>query len=107
MSPRRERRRPSSSLEDPPGAYGRVLAALLSAVLALASAVFAFLSGPWGPPDGRTGAALIGRGLLVSAVAGVAAVRCACLALGRRPRWPTLTLGLLPVAAEVLSLAAR
>jgi hypothetical protein len=107
MSPRRDRGRPSRSLEDPPGPCGRVLAAVLSAVLALASVGFAFLSGAWGLPDGRTGAALVGRGLLVSAVAGVAAVGCACLALGRRCRWPALALGLLPVVTEVLWLVFR
>jgi hypothetical protein len=80
---------------------------MFSAVLAPASVVFAFLSGLWGPPESWSGAGLVGRGLAVSAVAGVAAAGCACLALGRRARWPTLTLGLGPAIAEVLWLVIR
>jgi hypothetical protein len=94
-------------VEDPPGAYGRLLGAVFSVLLALVSVVFAFLAGLWGPPEGWSGAGLIGRGLVVSAAAGVAAAGCACLALGRRARWPTLSLGLLPAIAELVWLWLR
>lgn len=94
--------RSSAAHSEPPGAHGRLVAALFSAVLVSASVGFAWLSGLEGPPDDWSDAGLIGRGLAVSAGAGVAAAGCACLALGRRPRWSTLTLGLVPGIAEVL-----
>jgi hypothetical protein len=99
--------RPPSPLDERPGPYGRFLAAVFAVVLAIVSVLFAFLSGLWGPPEGSAGAGLIGRGLLVSAVAGVAAVGCAHLALGRGARWRTLTLGLVPAVAEVAWLAVH
>jgi hypothetical protein len=89
-------------LDAGPGAYGRAFAALLAAVLAGASVVFAFLSAIWGPPDGGTGAGVLSGGWLVSAAAGVAAVGCVHVALDRPAGWRKLTLGLLPALAAVL-----
>jgi hypothetical protein len=94
---------PSSGLPDAgPGAYGRAFAGLLAAVLAIASVTSGFLSAIWGPPNGGTGAGVLGGGLLVSAAAGIASIGCVHVVLDRPARWRRLALGLLPALAAVL-----
>ncbi len=88
------------------GTLGRVVTVLLSLVFGAASLLYAFLSGLYGPPEDGQAAGLIARGLLVSAVCGLAAVGCARLAAGHRgARWWFL-LGLLPAAVQVVRLVA-
>ncbi|MFL6095354.1 MAG: hypothetical protein ACJ71Y_07880 [Blastococcus sp.] len=81
---------------------GRAFAGLLAAVLAIASVTSGFLSAICGPPNGGTGAGVLGGGLLVSAAAGIAATGCVHVVLDRPARWRRLALGLLPALAAVL-----
>jgi hypothetical protein len=82
----------------------RVLTAVYAAVLGLVAIGFALLAGV----SGDAGDAwLIGRGLFLSAVSGIAAVALASRLAGR-PVWSwLLTIGLVPAAVELLRIAMR
>jgi hypothetical protein len=83
-----------------------LVALYAGALLALAVGL-ALLAGWNGPPEDGDGVWLIGRGLFLSALFGVAGVACA-LKAARRPIRPwLLTLGLLPALAQVLRLTAQ
>jgi len=84
-----------------------VLVALYAGVLAAVAVGLALLAGWSGPPEDAAGYWLIGRGLFLSAVAGIAAVACALKAARQPVRPLLLTLGLLPAAGQVLWLAMR
>ena len=82
----------------------RVLVAVYAAVLGLVAVGFALLAGT----SGSSGDAwLVGRGLILSAVAGIAAVACGLRSAGRPVRPALLLLGLLPAAIEAVWLLVR
>jgi hypothetical protein len=88
------------------GTLGRVVTALLSLGLGAASVVYAFLAGLYGPPEDGQAVGLAARGLVVSAVCGLAAVGCARLAAGKRGATWWFLVGLVPAAVQVVRLLA-
>jgi hypothetical protein len=88
----------------PLGILGRVVTVLLSLGLGAASVVYAFLAGLYRTPEDGQAAGLVARGLVVSAVCGLAAVGCARLAAGKRGATWWFLVGLLPAAVQVVRL---
>lgn len=88
------------------GTLGRVVTGLLSLGLGAASVVYAFLAGLYGPPEDGQAAGLAARGLVVSAVCGLAAVGCARLAAGKRGVTWWFLVGLVPAAIQVVRLVS-
>ena len=82
---------------------GRSLAAVYAVLLTAGAVFFAVLAGLGSGHD----VWLIARGLLISALSGVAAAGCALQALRRPLLSPLLALGLLPAVVQVVVLAAR
>jgi hypothetical protein len=83
------------------------MTAVYSAVLGAVAVGLALLAGSSGPPADGEAVWLVGRGLFLSAVSGVAAVACAFRAAGRPVRLALLPLGLLPALVEMAWLAAH
>jgi hypothetical protein len=83
------------------------LVGLYAGALAVVAVGLALLAGWNGPPEDAGGFWLVGRGLFLSALFGVAGVACALKAARRPVRPRLLTLGLLPALAQVLWLATR
>ncbi len=84
-----------------------VATAVYAAVLGAVAVGLALLAGSSGPPTDGAGVWLVGRGLFLSAISGIAAVACGLRAADRPVRLPLLTLGLLPALAEMLWLALQ